>query len=189
MTIELGDELQRLGIATVGGLGIGPGSKEVPACAAGGLGIGSDDLDVFLHKVVPVLDALGIALAHQEDDGRGIGRAVVRQTLLPAGVDQLLVQVEGIDVTRQCQGDDIGLQAIDHRAGLLAGATMGILDAHVFAGLGLPVLGEGGVVLLVELTGRIVGHVEQLDGLDLTGEQGAGECGHGEAAKGHGKAP
>ena len=66
---------------------------------------------------------------------------------------------------------------------------MGILDGHVFAGLGLPVLGEGGVVLLVELAGRIVRDVEQFNGVDLGGEQGTGQRGQGETANRHEKAP
>jgi hypothetical protein len=92
-------------------------------------------LDARLHQVVPVLDALGIALAHQEHDGRGVGRGVLRQALLPVGGDQLALVGDGVDVIGQRQGDDIGLQAVDHRAGLLARAAVRLLDLEGLADL------------------------------------------------------
>ena len=46
-------------------------------------------------------------------------------------------------------------------AGLLARAAVRLLDRDVLAGLRLPVLGEGGVEVLVELARRVVGDVEQ----------------------------
>ena len=66
-----------------------------------------------------------------------------------------------VDVAGERQRHDIGVEAVDDRAGLLARAAMRLLDRDVFAGLGLPVGGEGLVEVLVELAGRIVGHVEQ----------------------------
>ena len=81
---QLGDELLGLGfVAALLLQGIAPGGQVVPARPAGGLGIGRDDRHARLDQVVPVLDPLGVALAHQEDDGRGVGGAVVRQSLLP----------------------------------------------------------------------------------------------------------
>ncbi len=40
-----------------------------------------------------------------------------------------------IDVVGQRQRDDVGLQAVDHRARLLAGAAVRLLDGDVVAGL------------------------------------------------------
>jgi hypothetical protein len=94
----------------------------------------------------------------------------VGQALLPVGRDPLAVVVQGIHVGGQGQGHHIGLQAVDHRAGLLAGAAVGLLDGDSFVVPGLPVLGEGRVVFLVELTGRVVGDVEQ-------GHVGMGQAG------------
>jgi len=45
-------------------------------------------------------------------------------------------------------------------AGLGARSAVRLLDGHRLAGLGFPVGGEGLVIGLVELTRRIVGHVE-----------------------------
>ena len=56
---------------------VSPGRQIVPARAAGSLGIRRDHDDAGLDQVGPVVDALGIALAHQEHDGGGVGRAVV----------------------------------------------------------------------------------------------------------------
>ncbi|MNC62957.1 hypothetical protein D3C75_1130400 [compost metagenome] len=69
---------------------------------------------------------------------------------------------------------------------------MGLLDLHLVVRVRLlPVLDELGVVLLVQLPGRIVGHVQQLVvlGDGGTGKHGAGECSQGITADGHGEAP
>ena len=52
--------------------------------------VGFTDADTRLDEVVPVLDLFGVALAHEEDDGRGVGRGVLRQTFLPVGRNQAL---------------------------------------------------------------------------------------------------
>ena len=116
--------------------------------------------DAVLDEVVPVLDALGVALAHQEDDGRGVGRGVVAEALLPIGLD-LAGLGDLVDVALKRQRHHVGFQAVDDGAGLLARAAMGLLDGDVLAGLGLPILGEGLVDGFVELTRRVVGDVEQ----------------------------
>ena len=82
--------------------------------------------------------------------------------LLPVGRNEAAVLGELIDVAGERQRHDVGLEAVDHRARLLARAAVRLLDRDVFAGLRLPVLGEGGVELLVELARRIVGDVEKL---------------------------
>ena len=65
-----------------------------------------------------------------------------------------------VDVTGKRQRHDIGVEPVDHRSGLLARTAMRLLDGHSLAGLGLPLGGEGGVELLVELAGRVIGDVE-----------------------------
>ncbi|MNN38564.1 hypothetical protein D3C81_1525690 [compost metagenome] len=67
---------------------------------------------------------------------------------------------------------------------------MGLLHAHGLVALGLPVLVEGGVVFLVQLAGRVIGHVEQ-GGLCLyrSAQGKAGEGGQGETTNGHAVAP
>ena len=66
-----------------------------------------------------------------------------------------------VDVAGERQRHDVGLEAVDDRARLLAGAAVRLLDGDVLAGLRLPVLGEGRVEVLIELARRIVGDVEQ----------------------------
>ena len=66
-----------------------------------------------------------------------------------------------VDIALERQGHDVGLQPVDDGAGLLAGAAVRLLDGDRFAGLGLPVVGEGLIDGLVEFTGGIVGNVEQ----------------------------
>ena len=139
----------------------GPAREIIPARAARGLRIRRDDGDAGLGQVAPVADVLRISLAHQEHDRRRVGRAVVRQARLPVHRQQLAVRCNRIDVAGERERDDVGGQAVDDRARLLARAAVRLLDRDVVARLGFPVLGEGRVVLLVQLACRIVGHVQQ----------------------------
>src|SRR6185312_4000538 len=61
--VELGDKLLRLVGAAILLVGVVPSSEIVPLRAARGLRIRRDDRDTFLSEIVPVLDALRIALA------------------------------------------------------------------------------------------------------------------------------
>ena len=155
----------------------GPRREVVPARAARGLGVGRDHRDAGLGQVAPVLDALRVALAHQEHDGRGVGRAVVGQPLLPVGRKQPGLLGDLVDVVGQRQRHHVGLQAVDDRAGLLARAAVRLPDGDVLARLRLPVLGELLVEVLVELARRIVGDVEQ--GHRLPAALGDGRTGAG----------
>ena len=87
----------------------------------------------------------------------------MRQALLPVLRDQLAVGVQRVGVAGQREGGDIGVEPVDDAARLLARSAMRLFDRDVLAGLGLPVLGEGGVELDVELARRVVRDVEQLD--------------------------
>ncbi len=119
-----------------------------------------------LTEVVPVLDALRVALADEEHDRGGVGRAVVRQALLPVGREQRCPSsAMRVDVAGESERHHVGLEAVDHGAGLLARAAVRLLDGDVLAGLSLPMLRERGIEFLIELAGRIVGDVEELGGI------------------------
>ena len=87
----------------------------------------------------------------------------MRQPLLPVFRDQLALLVQLIHVILQRQGYHVRIQSIDHCPGLFAATAMRLLHGDIVAGLGFPVFGKGLVVLLIELPGRIVGHIEQID--------------------------
>ncbi len=114
----------------------------------------------------------GISLPDEEHDGRRVGGAVVGQTGLPVGRQRPCLLGDLVDVVGQRQGDHVGLQAVDHRAGLLARAAVRLPNGHVLSGLALPVGGELGVEVLVELPRRIVRHVEQRHRLGRLPERG-----------------
>ncbi|MNY05567.1 hypothetical protein D3C86_1382920 [compost metagenome] len=170
-------------VAAIGFQAIGPGREEVPARTAGGFRVRRDHRDVILDQVAPVLDAFRVALAHQEHDGRGVRRAGVRQAFLPVGRQGFAELGDFVDITGQGQGHDVGTQAIDHRPTLLARTAVGLLDFHGVTGVVLlPELDEFGVVVLIQLAGRVVRHVEQLVvlGNGGTGKKGAGQGGQSE---------
>ena len=85
----------------------------------------------------------------------------MRQAFLPVLRQPLAVLVQGVHVTGQGQGDHVGLQPVNHRTRLLARAAVRLFDAHVLPGFGLPVLDESSVELGIELTRRVVRHIEQ----------------------------
>ena len=89
--------------------------------------------------------------------------SLVRQS----GLIFLRVLDDGVDVAFERQRHDVGVEPVDDGAGLLAGAAMRLLDGHGLAGVGLPLGGESGVEILVELAGRVIGDVE---------ERGVGKC-------------
>ena len=136
-------------------------ARIVPARAARGLRVRRDHLDAVLDQVAPVLDALRVALADEEDDGRGVGRrscagsrCCQSAAILPASRRSCRCRRASARVTTSA------CEAVDDGARLGAGAAMRLLDGDGLAGLLLPVGGEGRVVGLVELAGRIVGDVE-----------------------------
>ena len=139
---------------------ISQGRQIAPAGAAGGFGIGRDHLHPRLHQVEPVVDVLGIALAHQEDDRRGVRRTIERQARLPVGGDQSALG-DGVDVIGQSQGDHVRLKPIHDRPRLLAGAVVRLPYLDIAAAAPLPVRSKQTVVILVKLTRRVIAYIEQ----------------------------
>ena len=160
------DEVFCLGLVAPGlAAGIFPRRKIVPPRSAGGLRIRGDDGDARLYEVVPVLDFLRIAGAHEEHNGARVGRGVFREAGLPVGGNEFGPFMERVDVLTERERDHVGLEAVDDGAGLFAGAAVRLFHDDGVAGLGLPMGGEGPVEIGIELPRRIVGDVEQLDGL------------------------
>ena len=114
---------------------VAPGGQVIPAAPPLVLGLGVMMATSPLHQIAPVLDLPRVSFAHQEDNGRGVGRAVVRQPLLPVGVQQAALRGDRADVVGQRQRDDIRLQTVDHRSGLLARSSVRLVDGHLLAGL------------------------------------------------------
>src|SRR5262245_64213118 len=132
-------------------VGKSPGGEVVPAGAARSFRVRRDDLDAVFDEVIPILDVLRISLSYQEDDGRGVGRGIVPQSLLPilgeeAGLGDL------VDVALKRERHHVGLQPVDDGAGLLARSAMRLLDRYSVAAFRFPGLDEGGIHVLVEFT-------------------------------------
>jgi len=89
---------------------------------------------------------------------------VVRQLRGPGGIQQAGLG-HGIDVSGQRQRDDIGLQPVDDRAGLFAGAAVGLLDLELLAVLLFPIRGKGLVDFGIKFPRRIIGNIEQSEAL------------------------
>ena len=140
-----------------------PRRQVVPARAARRLRVRRHDAGARLGQIAPVADAARVALAHDEHDGRRVGRRVVGQPRLPAALDAPGVLGDGVDVVRQRQRRDVGLQAVDDRARLLARSAVRLVDVDRLPGLLLPLRRERLVDVLVQLARRIVRDVQQLD--------------------------
>src|SRR5690606_34524100 len=130
---------------------IAPCGEVVPPRAARGFRIRRDDLDVRTNEVVPVADSLGVALPYEENDRRRVRRAAVREARLPVRLEPSAVLVNRVDVVRERERHDVGIEAVDHRARLASGAGVRLLHDDVLPGLRLPMRGERGVELLIEL--------------------------------------
>ncbi len=151
-------------VARIGLQGVGPGGKVIPPRAAGGFRVGGDDRNAGSDQIAPILNVLRVPRPHQKHHGGGVGRAVVGQAALPVRRQQRAFLCtssgNGVDVIGQRERDHIRRQAFDHRACLLAGATMGLADAHDVAVAGLPIGAEECVVSLEKFPCGIVGDVE-----------------------------
>ena len=115
-----------------------------------------------------IVDVYGVAL---------FGRRVSQPGLMAVGLVD-----DGVDVGSHAKRDDVGLQAIDYRARLFAGAAVRLLDVHGLAGLLLPIVGKGFIELLIQLARGVVGDVQQ-----MYGRRPAGGFGFGGAASQEGE--
>jgi hypothetical protein len=184
--VELLHELGGLLVAAALGAHLAPGREVGHAAVAAGLGVHHHHLHAGLDEVVPVLDVLGVAVAHQEQHGRGGGRGAVGKLLAPVLGHHALVGEE-VDVGGGVEGHHVGVQAVGHGARLRARTGVRLVHHHGLAGLLLG-LDEGGVDVLVELARDVVGHVEQRGLGRGQGAEGQAEGGHGGAKSGvHGR--
>ena len=109
---ELADELPGLGVIAARCLQRIAICRQIPPTGtARGFRVGGDHRDAGLDQIVPVLDALGVAFSDQKDVGRGVGRAVMRQALLPVGRNQLRFFGQFVHVVGQGERHDIGFEA------------------------------------------------------------------------------
>ncbi len=158
--VQLADKLGSLHIAGALFLRITPGSQVGVAAVAAGFGVDQHDLYAGLDQVIPVLDVLGVSVAHQEQHGRGGGRCIAREFFRPVLGDDADTRQE-INVGGGVHGHHIGVQPVGHRTRDGAGAAVRLVELDVLAG-GFFVMGdEGGVVVFVKLARHVIGAIEQ----------------------------
>ena len=87
----------------------------------------------------------------------------MRQALLPSARNELRDFMERVDVRGEGERHDIGLEPVDHAAGLFTGTSVGLFYNDRVAGLDFPVRSKSRVELGVKFARRIVGDVEELD--------------------------
>ncbi len=138
----------------------GPTPPILPARSAGCLRVRGYDRHAGFGQIVPVLDIPGITPAYQQDDGRRVGRAVMRQPLLPVHRNPLCFFCDFINVVGQSQCHHVGIQPIDDGSGLFSGTAVRLLERDLFPDFFLPVLAKRRVELLIELTRRIIGGIQ-----------------------------
>jgi hypothetical protein len=79
--------------------------------------------------------------------------------LLPAGLDHSRLR-DRVDVVRERERHDVGVEAFDDRPRLRARAAVRLLDADRLARLRFPVTGKRSIELLIELTRGVVRGIE-----------------------------
>src|SRR5690606_8513075 len=123
---------------------------------ARGLRVREDHLHVITHKVIPVLDVLRVAFAHQEGRHRIEGRRLVAELALPIFRNETTLN-EGIDVRYLIEGHDISLKALQDGAGLARRTTVRLVDrlARIDSDIGFVDLRE-------QLTRNVIGRVQDL---------------------------
>ncbi len=120
---------------------------------------GEEHLDFMGPQVgdfIPVLNILGISFPDDEYDRACVRRAAVWQSFLPVFRDQASLVTDHVDVTRKCQRDNIGPQAINNSAGLYSQAAVRLVNADFLPGGGIIMLCESYVKLSVKFAGRVV---------------------------------
>ncbi len=141
-----------------------PGAEEPQLAITGCLRVRRDDVDAWLHQIRPVLDALWISFADDEHDRRDVRQRTIRQPLAHSAIRPL---ARSRWCRRQGQRHDVGLEPVDHRAGLRARAAVRLLDrSFVFASLDSR--DEHGVDVAPQLACRVIRHIEQFERLGLT---------------------
>src|SRR6478752_301236 len=115
---------QRVDVGEPGGLVLAPvalggvGGEQVPLRRARAERVGGDHLDAGLEQVVPVLDALGVALADDDRDDRSERNSLVR-VVVPLRVDEAGVD-EACHVGLDGEVDEVRLGAGSDLAALVA---------------------------------------------------------------------
>ena len=135
-----------------------PSSEVVPACATRSFRVRCNDANTGFYEITPVLEIFRIALANQEHDGGGVGRAVEREFLDPTRFNEPCI-TNGVHVEFESERDNISFKAVCHFQSLFARTAMGLCDFYVLTGLFFPVLGKDLVVVGVKLTSRVVRYV------------------------------
>ena len=79
--------------------------------------------NVLLDQIGPVMDALRVALAHQQHDRAGRRRRVVGKPLLPVRGDKTALG-QCIDIRGERQRDDVRLKPVQHGTRLRTGSTV-----------------------------------------------------------------
>src|SRR5260370_37504156 len=138
-----------------------PGREIAPAPVTRRFRIGSDDLDAGFNYIRPIFYVFRISFAYQEDDGRGVGCAIVRKFSLPILWENTFIGESG-NVIPQTEGHHVSLKTVNDGTRLLAGTTVGEIDGDISTGLFLPLGGKCRVDLLVQLTRGIVRNIQQL---------------------------
>src|SRR4051794_15365971 len=111
------------------------GGHDVPLRRPRGERVGRQDLDARLEQVVPGVDALRVALAHDEADDRARDEPL-RRRVGPRLVDEPGLD-EAVHVGRERERDDVGGEAGLHGAALVAGRAERLAERDAAAGPGL----------------------------------------------------
>src|SRR5687768_1708258 len=111
--------------------------QHIPHCATTGLRVWGQNFKVWLSEICPILNIFWVAFAHSKSDNRCADHPAIRFTAPVVGDEPGFLNTDDIRFKRQ--GDHIRLEAFDDRAGLRAGALVGLFKSYRLTGLFLPV--------------------------------------------------
>ncbi|CPZ58032.1 Uncharacterised protein [Mycobacteroides abscessus] len=133
LTHQLGDEIQS-GLRVLAAFALrGIRSQQVPLGRTGTQRAGADDLEAGLQQIVPVLDVLRVALAHNQSHHRP-KRDTAECVLIPVRGNLLGLDQPG-DIRLHREVHDVGGLAALDPTGLVAGGTVGLGDLDALTGL------------------------------------------------------
>jgi len=147
------------------------------------LWVRGDDLNLFVHQIVPVSDLFRIAFPDEENYRRSIRGTVIGKFLFPAFFNQSGL-LDQCDIMLKCQCHDIGVTSLHDGTRLCTGTSVGLNNIHFFSRFFLIIFLKQRIICFIKFSCRIVGDVGDCPYMTLfvsaSGTSNQQNCCHGQ---------